>query len=299
MREATATTATVARRGEGRPLRVAVGRLFRRQPVGFVSGIILAALIITAIVGPWVTPYDPIRVDATVALNSPSAQHWFGTDNLGRDTLSRTLQGARTSLSVGFLVLLVGVSFGTVVGMVSGYYGGVTDQIIQRLVDLSLTIPTLLLAMVIVSALGASLPNVVAAIATIQTPRLIRLVRSVVLTVKETDYVKAALALGANDVRILVRHVLPQTFVPVIVMATLILPNAIVVEASLSFLGLGVPEPYPSWGKMLSDAREFLQQGTWMALAPAAFIAITVFSGNMLGDMLRDVLDPRLRGVGR
>ena len=152
-----------------------------------------------------------------------------------------------------------------------------------------------MLALVIVTALGPSLPNVVIAISTIQTPRLIRLVRSVVLTLKESDYVTAAIALGANDTRILMRHILPQTFVPVIVMATLILPNAIVVEASLSFLGLGVPEPAPSWGRMLADARRFLQTGPWMAIAPGALIAITVFSGNMLGDMLRDILDPRLR----
>ncbi|MCH8062078.1 MAG: ABC transporter permease [Chloroflexi bacterium] len=294
MQETTPTT-TIQRRGEAAPLLARAARLFKRQPVGFVSAIILVALIVTAIVGPIAAPYDPIQVDADAALKAPSSAHLFGTDNLGRDLLSRVLQGARISLSVGFLVLLIGVSIGTFVGLVSGYYGGVTDQVIQRLVDLSLTVPTLLLALVIVTALGPSLPNVVIAIATIQTPRLIRLVRSVVLTLKESDYVTAAIALGANDARILTRHILPQTFVSVIVMATLILPNAILVEASLSFLGLGVPEPAPSWGRMLSDARRFLQTGPWMAMAPGILIAITVFSGNMLGDMLRDVLDPRLR----
>ena len=247
MQETTPTT-TIQRRGEAAPLLARAARLFKRQPVGFVSAIILVALIVTAIAGPIAAPYDPIQVDADAALKAPSSAHLFGTDNLGRDLLSRVLQGARISLSVGFLVLLIGVSIGTFVGLVSGYYGGVTDQVIQRLVDLSLTVPTLLLALVIVTALGPSLPNVVIAIATIQTPRLIRLVRSVVLTLKESDYVTAAIALGANDARILTRHILPQTFVPVIVMATLILPNAIVVEASLSFLGLGVPEPAPSPG---------------------------------------------------
>ena len=295
MQESTPTTITTRRRSEAAPLLARTGRLFKRQPVGFLSAIVLVALIVIAIAGPMAAPYDPIQVDADAALKAPSSAHLFGTDNLGRDLLSRVLQGARISLSVGFLVLLIGVTLGTFIGLVSGYYGGVTDQVIQRLVDLSLTVPTLLLALVIVTALGPSLPNVVIAISTIQTPRLIRLVRSVVLTLKESDYVTAAIALGANDTRILMRHILPQTFVPVIVMATLILPNAIVVEASLSFLGLGVPEPAPSWGRMLADARRFLQTGPWMAIAPGALIAITVFSGNMLGDMLRDILDPRLR----
>jgi peptide/nickel transport system permease protein len=165
------------------------------------------------------------------------------------------------------------------------------------LVDLFLTIPTLLLALVIVTALGPSIPNVIFAVSFVQTPNLIRLVRSVVLSVKESDYVTAARAIGARNRRILIFHVLPQTFVAVIVMATVILPNAIIVEAGLSFLGLGVPPPAPSWGRELSEARPFLQQAPWLWIAPGAVIALTVFSGNMLGDMLRDILDPRLRGT--
>ena len=269
-------------------------RLFKRQPVGMASGFILIALLITGLIGPELAS-DPLSTDAD-ALVSPGASHIFGTDQTGRDVFSRTLGGARISLMVGFGVLVIAVTVGTVIGLVSGYVGGVVDLVLQRIVDMFLTIPTLLLALVIVTALGPSIPNVILAVSTVQTPNLIRLVRSVVLSVKESDYVTAARAVGAKDFRILWAHILPQTFVPVIVMASVILPQAIIAEAGLSFLGLGVPPPEPSWGKDLADSRAQLAQAPWLWLAPGAFIAITVLSGNMFGDMLRDVLDPRLRG---
>jgi peptide/nickel transport system permease protein len=295
MQDATVITATPQGR-ISRPLPERAWWLCRRQPVGVISSIILLFLMLVALASPLIQTHDPVDVSG-IGIESPSSEHWFGTDRIGRDVFSRTVAGARISLGVGFGVLLVVVPIGTLLGLLSGYIGGTFDTITQRLVDLFLTIPTLLLALVIVTALGPSIPNVIFAVSFVQTPNLIRLVRSVVLSVKESDYVTAARAIGARNRRILVFHVLPQTFVAVIVMATVILPNAIIVEAGLSFLGLGVPPPAPSWGRELSEARPFLQQAPWLWMAPGAVIALTVFSGNMLGDMLRDILDPRLRGT--
>ena len=269
--------------------------LFKRQPVGVVSGFLLAFLLLLALIGPVIQTHDPISTNAE-GLLAPSSSHFFGTDVTGRDVFSRTVAGARISLMVGVGVLALVIVVGTGIGLIAGYVGGTVDLVLVRIVDMFLTIPTLLLALVIVSALGPSIPNVILAVSTVQTPNLIRLVRSVVLSVKESDYVTAARAVGAKDIRILWAHVLPQTFVPVIVMASVILPQAIIAEASLSFLGLGVPPPEPSWGKDLADSRSVLATAPWLWLAPGAFIAVTVLSGNMFGDMLRDVLDPRLRG---
>lgn len=274
---------------------VATWTLFRRQPIGVISAFVLAMLLSVALLAPIIQTHDPLDTGGA-GFESPNPQHYLGTDLIGRDVFSRTIRGARISLTVGFGVLLIAVSIGTIVGLVSAYVGGFVDLVVQRMVDLLLTIPTLLLALVIVTALGPSIPNVILAISTIQTPNLIRLIRSVVLSIKESDYVVAARAVGASDRRILALHILPQTFVPVVVMATVILPQAIIAEAGLSFLGLGIPPPHPSWGKDLADARQALTIAPWLWLAPGGFIAITVFSGNMFGDMLRDVLDPRLRG---
>lgn len=274
---------------------VATWTLFRRQPIGVISAFVLAMLLAVALLAPIIQTHDPLDTGGA-GFESPNPQHYLGTDLIGRDVFSRTIRGARISLTVGFGVLLIAVSIGTIVGLVSAYVGGFVDLVVQRMVDLLLTIPTLLLALVIVTALGPSIPNVILAISTIQTPNLIRLIRSVVLSIKESDYVVAARAVGASDRRILALHILPQTFVPVVVMATVILPQAIIAEAGLSFLGLGIPPPHPSWGKDLADARQALTIAPWLWLAPGGFIAITVFSGNMFGDMLRDVLDPRLRG---
>lgn len=278
----------------GRALRRLWG-LFKRQPVGVVSGFILVFLLVVAIIGPVIQTHDPISTGGD-ALVAPSSTHLFGTDPTGRDVFSRTVAGARISLMVGVGVLVLVTVVGTGIGLIAGYVGGMVDLVLIRIVDMFLTIPTLLLALVIVTALGPSIPNVILAVSTVQTPNLIRLVRSVVLSVKESDYVTAARAVGAKDIRILWAHVLPQTFVPVIVMASVILPQAIIAEASLSFLGLGVPPPEPSWGKDLSDSRSVLATAPWLWIAPGALIAVTVLSGNMFGDMLRDVLDPRLRG---
>ena len=290
-------TDTLTRQGStvaSRSLRRLWG-LLKRQPVGVISGFILVGLLLLAIAGPLIQTHDPISTDADHLL-APSGTHFFGTDPTGRDVFSRTIGGARISLFVGVGVLALVVAVGTAIGLIAGYVGGMVDLVLIRIVDMFLTIPTLLLALVIVTALGPSIPNVILAVSTVQTPNLIRLVRSVVLSVKESDYVTAARAVGARDHRILWAHVLPQTFVPVIVMASVILPQAIIAEAGLSFLGLGVPPPEPSWGKDLADSRSYLAGAPWLWLAPGAFIAITVLSGNMFGDMLRDILDPRLRG---
>ena len=295
MHQAQVSTVGVRLQTWGQTRMVGTWSLFLRQPIGVISAFVLAILLAVALLAPFIRTHDPLDTGGA-GFESPNPQHYLGTDLIGRDVFSRTIMGARISLTVGFGVLLIAVSVGTTVGLVSAYVGGFLDLVVQRIVDLLLTIPTLLLALVIVTALGPSIPNVILAISTIQTPNLIRLIRSVVLSVKETDYVVAARAVGATDRRILALHILPQTFVPVVVMATVILPQAIIAEAGLSFLGLGIPPPDPSWGKDLADARQALTIAPWLWLAPGGFIAMTVFSGNMFGDMLRDVLDPRLRG---
>jgi peptide/nickel transport system permease protein len=274
-----------------------LGRQFHGQPVGVVSALILIVILLMAVLAPWITPYDPIKNSTGGLREAPSLSNWLGTDQLGRDVFSRTLAGSRISILVGFLTVVLCITVGTSLGLVAGYRGGRTDQAISWLVDLSLTLPGLVLAMVVATALGRSIIAVTFAIALIETPQVARLVRSTVFSVKETDYVMAARAVGASNLRIALRHVLPQTFVPVIVMASVIFPNAIIIEASLSFLGMGVPPPAPSWGRIIAESRDYLSVAPWIALGPAVVLGITIFSANMLGDTLRDILDPRLRGT--
>lgn len=271
--------------------------LFRRQPVGMVGAVIMVVILLSALFAPWITPYDPNANAVGKAREGLSLAHWNGTDQLGRDVFSRVIAGTRISIAVGMLTVVLCIGAGTSLGLLAGYRGRRTDQVIMGLVDLNMAIPPLVAAMVIATVLGRELIMVAIAISWIYTPRVTRLVRSSVLTVKENDYVMAARALGAGNLRIAIRHVLPQTFAPIIVMATVILPDAIIVEASLSFLGMGVPPPSSSWGRMVAEGRDFLTIAPWVTIWPAATLAVTVFSSNMVGDMLRDVLDPRLRGT--
>ena len=271
--------------------------LFRRQPVGVFGAVLLLGILLSALLAPWITPYDPIANGVGKAREGLNLTHWMGTDQLGRDVFSRVIAGTRISIAVGMLTVLLCIGAGTSLGLLAGYRGRRTDQLIMGLVDLNMAIPPLVAAMVIATVLGRELIMVAIAISWIYTPRVIRLVRSSVLSVKENEYVMAARAVGASNIRVAVLHVLPQTFAPIIVMATVILPDAIIVEASLSFLGMGVPPPSSSWGRMVAEGRNFLTLAPWVTFWPAAFLAVTVFSANMVGDMLRDVLDPRLRGT--
>ncbi|MBI2910444.1 MAG: ABC transporter permease, partial [Chloroflexi bacterium] len=226
----------------------------------------------------------------------PGQPYYLGADNVGRDVLSRIIWGSRTSLYVGILSVLLGQIGGGFLGLISGYFGGKTDIVIQRVMDVLLSFPTLVLALAIVAALGPSENNVILAIGVTQSPRAARIIRSATLTVREAQYVDAARAIGCTDWRIVFQHVAPQTISPLIVLTSVELPHAILIEASLSFLGLGTPPPTPSWGGMLSGVgREFVQRAPWLAIYPGIAISLTVFGFNMLGDGLRDLLDPRLR----
>lgn len=252
---------------------------------------VLAALGATTL-----ATHDPTRTDAAHTFDPPGRQHWLGTDHLGRDIYSRIIHGARVSLAVGMMCSVVGGLVGGGLGLISGYVGGRFDLLIMPVLDIMQGFPLLVLALVMVAALGPSLSTVIAAIAVPFIPRVARVVRSAALTIRETTYVEAAHALGADRRRIAVRHIFPNTVSPLLVMTTAQLGSAILVEASLSFLGLGVPEPYPSWGRMLSvSAAEFAQRAPWVVIFPGVAISLVVFASNLFGDALRDFLDPRLR----
>ncbi len=240
--------------------------------------------------------HDPTRTDAAHTFLAPNRDHWLGTDHLGRDIYSRLVHGARVSLAVGIACSLLGGLAGGGVGLASGYAGGIVDLVIQPIMDIMQGFPLLVLALVMTAALSPSMATTIIAISVPFVPRVARVVRAAVLSIRETAYVEAAAALGANRLRIALRHILPNTLSSLIVMTTAQLGSAILVEASLSFLGLGVPEPYPSWGRMLAvSAAEFAQKAPWVVIFPGLAISLVVFASNLLGDALRDLLDPRLR----
>ncbi len=255
---------------------------------------VLLAWVLIAVFADAVAPYDPL---ATVggARQAPSAEHWFGTDRLGRDVLSRVVFGARVSLMLGFISVAIGSVFGTVLGLVSGYYRGAVDSLLMRLVDAMLAFPGILLALVVIAALGPSITNAMIAVGVSTIPRYARLVRSTVLTVREQPYVEAARATGLTDGRILVRHVLPNAAVPLLVLSTLEFGSAISVGAGLSFLGLGAQPPMPEWGLMAAVGREVLGRAWWISTFPGLAIFTVVMATNLLGDSLQKILDPRLR----
>jgi peptide/nickel transport system permease protein len=244
-------------------------------------------------------PYDPTALSFKDLLQGPSPEHLLGTDNFGRDVFSRLLFGARTALTVGFVASIVGCTLGLVLGIIGAYFGGRTDQIIQRLMDVLLSFPLIVIAIAVVAALGTGedkLGNVIAAITVPIIPRVSRVVRSSALSVVQMPYIEATRAVGARAVRIMFRHIAPNVFAPYLIMMTAFLGQAILLEASLSFLGLGVFEPTPSWGLMLRGAgMQFLERAPWLAIAPGVAISMAVFGFNLFGDSLRDALDPRLR----
>jgi peptide/nickel transport system permease protein len=273
-----------------------IGHFARRYPLGAAGAIIMALLVFGALFADLITFHDPLQTDAPLSLAPPTAAHWMGSDFMGRDIYSRIVYGARISLAVGIGSTLLGCIFGVAIGLGSGYLGGWVDLMAQRVIDILQALPLLVLALVMAAALGPSLRNTIIAIAIPLIPSVARVIRSNTLALRELPFVEAARAIGMSEFRIAVRHVLPNTLAPVIVLATAQLGAAILTEASLSFLGLGIPEPYPSWGRMLSEsAAEYVRTAPWLVIFPGLAISLTVFGTNLLGDALRDLLDPRQR----
>jgi peptide/nickel transport system permease protein len=274
----------------------AFGLFVRKNPLGAAGGLLVLLLLVAALFADVFATHNPVRTSNHV-LVAPGAEFWLGSDNLGRDLYSRVVHGARISLVVGLTSTLLGAIIGGLIGLVSGYAGGTTDLIAQRVMDIMQALPILVLALVLTAALGPSLTNTVIAISVVIAPRAARVVRASVLAIREFVYVESARALGVGHARVAWRHILPNTFGPFIVLVTAQLGGAILAEAALSFLGLGVPEPYPSWGRMLSiAAAEYAQKAPWLVIYPGLAISLAVFGTNLLGDALRDTLDPRLRG---
>jgi peptide/nickel transport system permease protein len=274
-----------------------VRRLFAQKPLGALGGVLLAVMLALAVGAEWVAPYGYDDADIFARLKPSSTAHWLGTDNLGRDVLSRVIHGARVSMAVGFGGVGLGLLGAILVGLLSGYFGGMLDTALQRVVDAFMCFPLLLVALTIMALLGPGLANVILTLGLVLAVRDSRVIRGAVLTVKANLYVEAALALGAPHGAILRRHVLPNIFAPILILATVNLGAVILIEAALSFLGFGVPPPRPSWGGMLSTAGVVhMLRAPWLAFWPGVALSLAVFSANMLGDALRDVLDPRLRG---
>jgi peptide/nickel transport system permease protein len=276
-----------------------VGRLARKKPLGAAGGALLLAMVALAFVGGWVAPYAYDDADIFARLKPPSATHWLGTDNLGRDVLSRVIYGAQVSMAVGFGGVGLGLLGAVLVGMISGYFGGLLDVAVQRVVDAFMCFPLLLVALTIMALLGPGLANVILTVGLVLGVRDSRVIRGAVLSVKANLYVESARALGASHGAIIRRCVLPNILAPILILATVNLGAVILIEAALSFLGFGVPPPHPSWGGMLSTAGVVhMLRAPWLALWPGVALSLAVFSANMLGDALRDTLDPRLRGTG-
>jgi peptide/nickel transport system permease protein len=284
--------AAAARLASARP--GALRRLLHRPPAVFALGVI-AAFIVVAIAAPLIAPYDPIGTSFGAVRKAPSVAHWLGTDDLGRDVLSRVLFGARASLAAGVVSVLISLSIGVPAGVFAGYAGGAVDLLISRVTDALLACPFLILAIALAAFLGPSLRNAMIAIGISATPAFVRLARGTTLAVKAEEFVLAARAIGNPPWRVAVRHVLPNIVPPLIVQATLAIAAAVIAEASLSFLGLGQQPPAPSWGSMLNTAKNYIDNAPWMAIWPGLAIFLVVLSFNLLGDGLRDALDPRER----
>jgi peptide/nickel transport system permease protein len=273
-----------------------VGEFIRRRPLGAVGAGLILIMIVVAAAASFIAPYDPLETDYAAMLAAPNAAHWLGTDAFGRDVLSRMIYGSRTALMVGLGASLLGAVFGSLIGVGSAYFGGRVDLFVQRIMDVFFAFPVIILALAVVSILGTGIGNVILAIATPMVPRCARVVRSSALSVREMPYVDAARASGFGHRRIILRHMLPNVMAPILIMATAFLGEAILLEASLSFLGLGVTEPTAAWGLMLRGAAvEFAETAPWMAIFPGLAISLAVFGFNLFGDSLRDALDPRLR----
>jgi peptide/nickel transport system permease protein len=276
-----------------------------RETLGIVAGnrlalfgmIVLGLLIVAALLGPRLAPYGYNEINITDRLQGPSATHIFGTDDLGRDVFSRVLLGARVSLLVGFVAVGISLTAGTLLGLIAGFYGGRLDDLVMRLMDVLFAFPAMLMAIAVLAILGPGTVNAMVAIGIVYTPIFARVTRASVLSVREEVHVRAARSIGAGDVRLLGLHILPNVLAPIIVQTSVSLAFAILSEAALSFLGLGTQPPNPSWGRMLSEGRGFIQQAWWIAVFPGLAIFLVVLSFNVLGDALRDALDPRQKSV--
>jgi peptide/nickel transport system permease protein len=271
------------------------------QPLGAAGLAFIVLMALVAVFAPWVTPYDPLAVDYEAMLAPPSWQHWMGTDAYGRDVMTRIIYGARTALAVGFLASFLGSSLGAVIGVMSAYFGGKIDLLIQGIMDVLLSFPIIVLALVVVAMLGQKIVlgvdiNLIVAIGIPMVPRVARVVRASALAIRELPYIDAARAAGFSNTRIIFRHMVPNVAAPFLIMFTAFIAQAILLEASLSFLGLGVTEPTPAWGLMLSgNASDFYREAPWMILFPGLAISVAVFAFNLFGDSLRDWLDPKFK----
>ena len=292
------TAAAVGRRvPTGLPMWLqAVVRFTRQKPLGTCGAAVVVVMVLVAIGADYLAPYDPLTTRYHLMMQAPGAKFWLGTDIYGRDILSRIIYGSRTALLVGFSASIFGATVGAIMGVMSAYFGGKSDLVIQRVMDVLLSFPLIVLALAVVAALGTGVENVIIAIAVPMVPRCARVVRASALAIRETPYVDAARAMGFSHMRIMFRHMLPNVVAPYLIMLTAFLGQAILLEASLSFLGLGVTEPTAAWGLMLKGAAvEFAERAPWMGIFPGLAISAAVFGFNLFGDSLRDVLDPKLR----
>ena len=272
-------------------------RVFLGRGLVVFGMVVVLIFLVLAIFANQIAPYDPLERNLDEALQQPNAKHLLGTDQIGRDTLSRLIHGARISLIVGVLVVSIASGFGVILGAIAGYFGGIVGAIIMRLMDTLMTIPLMILALAIAALLGGGLRNVVIALGFGLIPGYARMMTSQVLVAKETDYVLAEHSMGASNARILIRHIVPNCFSPILVMVTMMMGTTILAEAGLSFIGIGITPPTPAWGSMVTDGRLFLLSNPMLSFAPGVAIMLLVFSFNMVGDGLRDALDPRLRGI--
>jgi peptide/nickel transport system permease protein len=269
-------------------------RSFKRDKIGMLGAAMVIVLILSALFGNYFAPYDPLEMIYLDAFQAPSMKHYLGADRFGRDQLSRLIMGSQVSMTVSFGAVAIATILGIIIGMISGYFGGRTDSIIMRLLDVLFAFPTLLLALAAVAAFGPSLFNLLMIIGVIYSSRFARIIRGSVLSVKERDFIEGVRSVGARDRSIMSKFILPNVLSPIIVQATFSLSHAIMTEAGLSFLGLGTQPPRPSWGLMLNEAREFMEMAPWLAVFPGVAIIFAVLAFNFLGDALRDALDPRL-----
>jgi peptide/nickel transport system permease protein len=275
------------------PSRQWVGDAFRRHPTAIVGGVVLAVMVLTAMLAPWLGTVDPQALSPIQRLKPPSSEHWFGTDMLGRDVYSRVIYGSRISLAVGIAVAALSIAVGLAIGLVTGFIRWL-DAIVMRVMDGLMSIPSVLLAIALMALTKASVGNVILAITLAEVPRVVRLVRGLVLSLREQPYVEAAIAAGTNLPLILLRHILPNTVAPLLVQGTYICASAMILEAILSFIGAGTPPNIPSWGNIMAEARSLLQIAGYLILFPGVFLSLTVLAVNLLGDGMRDALDPRL-----
>lgn len=288
-----ATSAPQTQKPSASPTWLRMKDAFRRHPTAIAGCIVLLLMVLIALLAPWLGTTDPLALAPAKRLRPPSAQYWFGTDMLGRDVYSRVIYGTRVSLSVGLAVALLATSIGLAIGLVTGYLKWL-DAIMMRVMDGLMSIPSVLLAIALISLTKASLENVIIAIAITEIPRVVRLVRSLVLSLREQPYVEAAISSGTRLPAILLRHILPNTLAPLLVQATYICASAMITEAILSFIGAGTPPNIPSWGNIMAEARSLIQVAGTILLFPGFFLSITVLSVNLVGDGMRDALDPRL-----